>query len=79
MGKKWRFYPYWPGKVVRNEDEDKPNRVWVYFYGSEDYAWLPIKNVKAHTAGFLNTMSSNRHPGLQKAIVLHSRNSIRLS
>ncbi|KAH1000641.1 hypothetical protein HUJ04_012946 [Dendroctonus ponderosae] len=46
-------YSYWPGLILQPDrlapPKNKSDMEWVYFFGSQNYAWVPIKYIKPYS------------------------------
>jgi len=73
---KMRTFPWWPGKIVTKEHKDvsekvlsleQPGTILVYFYGSDDFAWIAPSNLKPFKSNFKKFSAESKDPELQEA------------
>lgn len=73
---KMRTFPWWPGKIVTKEHKDVsekilklelPGTILVYFYGSDDFAWISPSNLKPFKSNFKKFSAESKDPELQEA------------
>lgn len=67
---KMKGFSIWPGEIT-NPDQRQPtskNSHFVNFFGSRDYAWIPDKNIFAHTEEMLEKAKTDKSKKIQPAI-----------
>ncbi|KFM64947.1 putative oxidoreductase GLYR1-like protein, partial [Stegodyphus mimosarum] len=70
---KMKGFPAWPGRIIKppiNETSRKPKKEkhCVYFFGSDNHAWIEDDNIVSHTDSMLETGGKKRSAALRKAV-----------
>ncbi|KAF8785094.1 putative oxidoreductase GLYR1 like protein [Argiope bruennichi] len=71
---KMKSFPFWPAKIVNPPTDTKYSalkkaRHYVFFFGSENYAWIQDQNIVHHSEEMLQTASNKKQSnGLKLAI-----------
>ncbi|KAK3599504.1 hypothetical protein CHS0354_006633 [Potamilus streckersoni] len=71
---KMKGFPAWPGKVIEPKDElktpmKKKNHHFIFFFGSENYAWIPEDSIFHYMSNKERFMLTTRVPrGFKEAI-----------
>uniref|UniRef100_A0A7S2YUI0 PWWP domain-containing protein n=1 Tax=Pycnococcus provasolii TaxID=41880 RepID=A0A7S2YUI0_9CHLO len=62
-------FPWWPAQVQNTPEgvAEKPGKVFVVFYGDQNVAWVPRKNVTPFDVDY-DARAANGSRGLQKAL-----------
>ncbi|PRD18136.1 UNVERIFIED_CONTAM: glyr1, partial [Trichonephila clavipes] len=71
---KMKNYPFWPAKIVSPPTgKEMPKKKsgkkhYVFFFGTEDYAFIAYENIVPHSDEMLNKVSKKKSYSLSKAI-----------
>ncbi|GFY45069.1 hypothetical protein TNIN_420781 [Trichonephila inaurata madagascariensis] len=71
---KMKNYPFWPGKIVspptgkEKKKSSKQKKQNVFFFGTENSAWITDENIVPHSEEMLNKVSKRKNMNLSKAI-----------
>lgn len=68
-------FPAWPGKIIAPKDDTKRSKKdkshhYIFFYGSENYAWVPFETVYSYIGNKEKFLMTARQPkaGYKEAI-----------
>ncbi|KFM74966.1 putative oxidoreductase GLYR1-like protein, partial [Stegodyphus mimosarum] len=82
---KMKGFPAWPAKIIEppadaKSSKPKKEHHYVYFFGSDNHAWIMDDNIVPHTDSMLETGGKKRSAALQKAveaILNYSKNNVK--
>ncbi|CAL1279521.1 unnamed protein product [Larinioides sclopetarius] len=71
---KMKNFPYWPAKIVNPPSNTKstPSKKahhYVFFFGSENYAWISDDNINHHSEEMLQSISTKKKSQLYKSAI----------
>ncbi|XP_054714844.1 cytokine-like nuclear factor N-PAC [Uloborus diversus] len=71
---KMKGYPFWPGKVVdpptnaKNLPKQTKNKHYIFFFGSENHAWITDDNIMPHSEKMLPVSMKKKSAQFQAAV-----------
>ncbi|XP_044749983.1 putative oxidoreductase GLYR1 homolog [Coccinella septempunctata] len=67
---KMKGYPPWPAQVVNPPPKkgSKKNCQWIYFFGSENYAWIEVDQIKSYHAYKEKLSMGSKAGGFKQAL-----------
>ncbi|KAF8785229.1 cytokine-like nuclear factor N-PAC [Argiope bruennichi] len=71
---KMKSFPFWPAKIVKPPADTKSSalkkaRHYVFFFGSENYAWILDQNIVQHSEEMLQAASSKKNSNSLKLAI----------
>ncbi|CAL1279522.1 unnamed protein product [Larinioides sclopetarius] len=71
---KMKCFPFWPAKIVRPPTDvkhptSKKPQHYVFFFGTENYAWIPDENIEPHSDEMLQSISNKKKSQIYKSAI----------